>query len=93
MAGLTVEIKEEMQKQYFSRRELLEISNKIPFVPVGCVTEDADERAMPGSSDSIRDLIDQCILQCKPHSAPALVTALNEGSSGAIDMSKWVIAL
>ena len=89
---LPSEIKEEMQKRYFSQRGLLEISNKIPFVPVGRVTEDVDERATPGSSDSIQDLIDQCILHCKPHSAPALVTALSKGSYETM-VSKWVYAL
>ena len=37
-------MKEEMQKRYFFQRGFCEISENIPFVPLGAKTEDADER-------------------------------------------------
>ena len=76
MTELTEDIKKQMQNHYFSQRGLLEISQKIPFVPVGCVTEDADERAILGSSDSIQDLVNQCMLHCKPPSVSVKATTL-----------------
>ena len=49
-------MKKEMQEKYFTPNGLFEVSEKIPFVPVGYKRKKTNKSRLPCSEDSIKDL-------------------------------------
>lgn len=75
MEGIVKTMKQDMQRMYFSEIGLEAISEDIPFVPVGCKTDEVDRSKLVTGKDSIDELKTQCILRCTPESACSLVSA------------------